>query len=212
MNEEHSDDLAVDRFAEAMKAKLASSRAKGRGGWDDPFLCTDAYLASLLVEHLGKGNPGTFEDVANFAMMLHQRGADPLVLRGALIDHVDSVTSSAEDLSAEAPEDPSTNLRSLVEATLNAKSGAEFYDANRKLKKFLDTRSSKDLCAEGLSRRVEPIYLFRRKGLDDWVTCTYERYLELQEIPLFEVRVVHDEVFDILHASRVTRRLPDTNL
>lgn len=76
----HPDDAAVDRFAAAMKAKLAKAREKGRGGWDNPDQCSVEFLAKLLVEHLGKGNAGTFEDVANFAMMLHQRGADPQVL------------------------------------------------------------------------------------------------------------------------------------
>lgn len=80
---QHPDDAAVDRFAAAMKAKLAAARAKGRGGWDDPNACTDELLAELLVGHLGKGNAGTFEDVANFAMMLRQRGADPQVLADA---------------------------------------------------------------------------------------------------------------------------------
>lgn len=77
---QHSDDTAVDRFAVAMKTKLASARAKGRSGWDEPAACSVEYLADLLVDHVGKGNSGTFEDVANFAMMLHQRGADPAVL------------------------------------------------------------------------------------------------------------------------------------
>ena len=76
----HPDDSAVDRFAAAMKAKLAKARDKGRGGWDDPAQCSVEFLAKLLVEHLSKGNAGTFEDVANFAMMLHQRDADPKVL------------------------------------------------------------------------------------------------------------------------------------
>jgi len=84
----HSDDLAVDRFATAMKAKLAAARAKGRGGWDDPTQCSVESLASLLVVHLIKGNAGTFEDVANFAMMLHQRGADPQVLATAVADEI----------------------------------------------------------------------------------------------------------------------------
>lgn len=79
----HPDDAAVDRFAAAMKAKLAKAREKGRGGWDDPAQCSVEFLAKLLVEHLTKGNAGTFEDVANFAMMLHQRGADPQVLADA---------------------------------------------------------------------------------------------------------------------------------
>lgn len=81
--DQHSDDAAVNRFAIAMKAKLAEARAKGRSGWDDPAQCSEEFLARLLIEHLGKGNAGTFEDVANFAMMLYQRGADPKVLAEA---------------------------------------------------------------------------------------------------------------------------------
>lgn len=76
----HSDDFAVDRFATAMKAKLARSRQKGRGGWDDKTQCSGEHLANLLVEHLAKGNEGTLEDVANFAMMLHHRGESPELL------------------------------------------------------------------------------------------------------------------------------------
>lgn len=82
---QHPDDAAVDRFAAAMKAKLAASRAKGRGGWDDPAQCSEDTLAKMLVEHVGKGNAGTFEDIANFAMMLHQRGVDPQVLANAAV-------------------------------------------------------------------------------------------------------------------------------
>lgn len=78
--QEHIDNQGVDRFAEAMKAKLAKGREKGRGGWDDPNICTIEFLASLLMGHIGKGNPGNFEDIANLCMMLHQRGADPSVL------------------------------------------------------------------------------------------------------------------------------------
>ena len=77
---QHPDDAAVDRFAKAMKAKLAAAREKGRGGWDDPNACSVEFLADLLVGHVGKGNQGNFEDIANLAMMLHQRGADPAVL------------------------------------------------------------------------------------------------------------------------------------
>lgn len=85
---QHSDDLAVDRFASAMKAKLAAARAKGRSGWDDKENCSGKHLAQLLVEHLSKANAGTFEDIANFAMMLHQRGEDPKLLFIALATHV----------------------------------------------------------------------------------------------------------------------------
>ncbi|MBW3512042.1 hypothetical protein [Janthinobacterium sp. NKUCC06_STL] len=68
---QHSDDIAVDRCAAAMKDKLASSRAKGRGGWDDPAQCSIASLSALLRVHVDKGDP---LDVANIAMMIQQRG------------------------------------------------------------------------------------------------------------------------------------------
>ncbi len=82
---QHPDDAAVDRFAMAMKTKLAAARAKGRSGWDDKASCSGEHLAQLLIEHLTKGNAGIFEDIANFAMMLHQRGDDPQLLRTALV-------------------------------------------------------------------------------------------------------------------------------
>lgn len=78
----HPDDMAIDRFALAMKAKMARGRAKGRGGWDDPAQCRVEDLAEMLREHIGKGNAGNFEDIANLAMMLHARGADPAILAG----------------------------------------------------------------------------------------------------------------------------------
>lgn len=69
--EAHPDDLAVDRFAAAMKAKLAKKRAQGRSGWEDKEACEQAFLSSLLHGHVIKGDP---VDVANLAMMLHHRG------------------------------------------------------------------------------------------------------------------------------------------
>ncbi len=67
----HPDDFAVDRFAAAMKAKMASKRAEGRSGWDDKTACSAERLQTLLVDHLTKGDP---VDVGNFAMMLFNRG------------------------------------------------------------------------------------------------------------------------------------------
>jgi hypothetical protein len=67
----HPDDLAVDRFTKAMKDKLARSRAKGYGGWEDPDKCTIELLSQLLCRYVDKGDP---VDVGNFAMMIHQRG------------------------------------------------------------------------------------------------------------------------------------------
>lgn len=65
---QHPDDAAVDRFAAAMKAKLAEARAKGRGGWDEPGL--QQRLSDMLRDHVDKGDPC---DVANFACFLWNR-------------------------------------------------------------------------------------------------------------------------------------------
>lgn len=64
----HPDDLAVDRFAEAMRQKMALSRVKGRGGWQT---ASAEHLTLLLLHHLEKGDP---VDIANFSMMLHENG------------------------------------------------------------------------------------------------------------------------------------------
>ncbi|OBU52258.1 hypothetical protein [Stenotrophomonas maltophilia] len=69
--DQHPDDVAVDAFAVAMKAKMAEARAKGRGGWEYPAQCTAEDLSRMLREHVEKGDP---RDVANFCMMLYQRG------------------------------------------------------------------------------------------------------------------------------------------
>lgn len=45
----HSDDLAVDCFAASMKAKLAKSREKGRGGWDDKAQCSGVWFYRLSL-------------------------------------------------------------------------------------------------------------------------------------------------------------------
>lgn len=87
----HPDDIAVDNFAAAMKQKLAAARAKGRGGWQQADAET---LSCTLVAHLGKGNAGTFEDVANFAMMLHQNKADPAVLVNMFKSAITSVSGA----------------------------------------------------------------------------------------------------------------------
>ncbi|WP_069267374.1 hypothetical protein [Paraburkholderia nodosa] len=60
----HSDDLAVDALAAAMKEKLAQARAKGRSGWQE---CDPEDLSHMLREHVSKGDP---RDVANFCAFL----------------------------------------------------------------------------------------------------------------------------------------------
>ncbi len=65
----HSDDDAIDAFANAMREKMALSRTKGRDGWQT---CPVDLLWQMLREHVDKGDP---VDVANLAMMIHHRSA-----------------------------------------------------------------------------------------------------------------------------------------
>lgn len=81
------DDAAVDRFACAMKEKMARARAKGRTGWADAGL-SSAVLVDGLLGHLVKGNDGNYEDIANFCMMLHQRGDSPSELSKAVLERL----------------------------------------------------------------------------------------------------------------------------
>lgn len=68
---EHTDDSAIDRFAAAMKSKMAKQRDKGYGDWDNPAACPAERLEQCLRESVLKGDP---VDVGNFAMMLFNRG------------------------------------------------------------------------------------------------------------------------------------------
>lgn len=90
----HPDDIAVDAFADAMKAKMAKQRDKGYSGWESAA-CDDSYLADQLFRHAQKGDP---VDVGNFAMMLHQRNVEDIdigkcVLRIAALDFAKRVAS-----------------------------------------------------------------------------------------------------------------------
>lgn len=67
----HPDDVAVDRFARALKLKLAAARDKGRDGWSNDEPGMQQRLSDMLRMHVEKGDP---RDVANFCMFLHQRG------------------------------------------------------------------------------------------------------------------------------------------
>lgn len=69
----HPDDAAVDRFAAAMKAKLAEKRGEGFGGWNDPSRCPIDYLATLLVEQIQRRPVLDPVDIGNFAMMIFNR-------------------------------------------------------------------------------------------------------------------------------------------
>jgi hypothetical protein len=70
------DDMKIDEFANAMKAKMAKKRDEGRGGWDDPAQCSVDHLAGLLLSHIDKGDP---IDIANFCMMLFHRNGSKAI-------------------------------------------------------------------------------------------------------------------------------------
>lgn len=78
-----TDDTAIDHFAIAMRKKMDASRKKGRNGWHDPILCPADRMSDHFMDHIWKGNAGTFEDLAIYCMMLHTRGEDPGVLVSA---------------------------------------------------------------------------------------------------------------------------------
>ena len=97
-NERHPDDMAVDTFAKAMKAKMKASREKGRHGWEYGNI---RYLAAQLIYHVKKGDP---VDVANFCMMLHNRGQSEVLSR-AWVAEVDG-KAPPKVLSAEEVKEP----------------------------------------------------------------------------------------------------------
>ena len=68
----HADAAAIMEFAAAMATKMHQAAMKGHFGWENPDLCTTESLQRALQEHVVKGDP---VDVANYAMMLHARGA-----------------------------------------------------------------------------------------------------------------------------------------
>jgi len=68
----HADATAIMDFAAAMATKMHQAAMKGHAGWENEELCTTAMLRVHLREAVAKGDP---VDVANYAMMLHARGA-----------------------------------------------------------------------------------------------------------------------------------------
>ncbi len=107
--EQHPDDVAVDRFAAAMKAKLAKKRTEGRGGWQT---ASEGHLSALLHEHVAKGDP---LDVGNLAMMLHQNGQS--VSAQQPVSDPDGLPENPRPMST-APRD-GTMVRLLVQFTEN---------------------------------------------------------------------------------------------
>lgn len=112
----HSDDLAVDRFAAVMKAKLAKKRGEGRGGWDNKDECSPEFLSSLLHGHVIKGDP---VDVANLAMMLHQRGETILATPNSAV-HVPGAFAFTSRVPSSPPSEVSEITDEMVERSARA--------------------------------------------------------------------------------------------
>lgn len=77
------DNRAVLAFCRKMMGKMEKSREKGRKGWEKDD-CSSHILADQFLEHLNKTNEGNFVDLANYLMMLDQKGADPSILVNAM--------------------------------------------------------------------------------------------------------------------------------
>lgn len=72
--------MAVKRLAIAMEDKLDKKADEGRGGWSDKSQCSQEDLSLMLRNHVEKGDP---VDVANFCMMLFNRGERILAVRAS---------------------------------------------------------------------------------------------------------------------------------
>ncbi len=73
--ERHHDEVGLAAFTEAMHAKLAIARQKGRYGWHDETTCGLDHLRELLRAQVDDPLPEDWDlvDIANFAMMLWNR-------------------------------------------------------------------------------------------------------------------------------------------
>lgn len=83
----HPDGEALAIFTALMHERLVKAHKAGKSGWDDPAECTVASLARLLILNVASGD---YVSVANYAMMLEQRTAEPEVLLDALAHFVQS--------------------------------------------------------------------------------------------------------------------------
>jgi len=120
---QHIDDIAVDRFAEAMKQKLAKQRQKGYGGWNDKDLCPDGRLQKYLGACLGKGDP---VDIGNFAMMIWNRGESVTDAGVPDADYIRALQDALDIIQADAnTEENYDSLRRIGSVLANIKAKQE---------------------------------------------------------------------------------------
>lgn len=89
-----ADQYLVLRCARAMTAKLATSRAKGRGGWHTPE-CDDNNLRKMLLDHVEKGD---MVDVLNIAGMILVRQESVSVTQPIMLGTTGGTGTRAEKL------------------------------------------------------------------------------------------------------------------
>jgi len=92
----------ITNLVKAMKEKLAKKRREGRGGWHRANDCDPGCLADMLLDHLARGD---IVDVANFAMMLYNRGDGGRALIGTWAKRVKSWKQTAHALPDRLPGD-----------------------------------------------------------------------------------------------------------
>lgn len=133
---QHSDDIAVDRFAHALKNKLAKARENGRMGWEQ---CPPDDLSAMLREHVDKGDP---RDVANFCMFLWHQG-EPIAAPPIL--HLTDARLLSAFNSAESVIDGLHEVRALLASTAQAKPD-HIGDANEMIVDKTGSITSAHLC------------------------------------------------------------------
>lgn len=169
---QHPDDAAVDRFAVAMKAKLAASREKGRHGWQN---ATAPHLSSLLHEHMYKGDP---LDVGNLAMMLHQNGQAIELPHDAR-----RVTPPVQQVSAPASRDTLTLAYRLITSELKTLANGSAIDrykaAQCEKRAMIDAPAAPAADAIIDSERLAFMLADRRKVVvERLVGCGYSVYVK----------------------------------
>lgn len=69
-----SDSVPVEEFADFMKEEMVLARLRGKDGWYDKTVCSEASLSDQLLGQIHKGNRESLVHIANYAMMLYLRG------------------------------------------------------------------------------------------------------------------------------------------
>lgn len=164
--EQHPDDEAVDRFAAAMKEKLAVARTKGRNGWENKAAVSGEELTDALVDHLWKGDP---RDVANFCMFLWARGEHIALASDSRMEHAVEAFAAAETKCAEHH----AATGRLMAPSISAKAGllaAAPYLVNRNSPPTADGERAKQALHKVLgvlSRYLEPNGISKYDALNE---------------------------------------------